>query len=160
MGDINARTAEEEGTLLEWIKEGKRRSKDKVMNTDGRKFIEWLRRVGMTIINGNMSGYEEGDMKYFGVGETVIDYAYANTEAQEEIAKLKVGERVESDHLSLILDWNEITQDNKEKRKKVIKTDWSGSGIQEYKDKLARSKNVRCDTWEALVNKVKTAEVK
>ena len=160
MGDVNARTAEEEGTPRDWSNEERRKSKDKTMNAEGREFLEWLRRVGMSIVNGSINGDEEGEITYYGVGNTVIDYVCANIEAWEEINNLKIGERMDSDHLPLILKWNETIIRSEKKRKKVIKTDWSETGIKKYKENLERSKNVKCDSWEELTIKVKKTENK
>jgi len=69
-GDFNARTGEESG----WVcgkeeEEGKKKSKDKRFNEEGRKLIGMLGKVGWTILNGNLRGDEEGEYTYTGGGE-------------------------------------------------------------------------------------------
>lgn len=64
-GDFNARTGEEEGGVS--IEEGwdygagRKRSKDKKVNKEGRMLIERLKELGWEIFNGSIKGDEEGD---------------------------------------------------------------------------------------------------
>lgn len=67
--DFNARTSEEGG----WEEEeegrkagGKRRSKGKKINRDGRKLLEYIEERGWMILNGGVKGDKEGEFTYTG----------------------------------------------------------------------------------------------
>jgi hypothetical protein len=75
--------------------DGKRKSKDKVENVEGKRLMEWIEENGWEVLNGNKQRDEEGEWTYIGSrGETVIDYAIVNEEAWERVEKLTIGERV------------------------------------------------------------------
>lgn len=84
-GNFNARTGEEGGWEVEDEKRmegGGRRSKDKKINRDGRKLLEFIEERGWMILNGGVKGDEEGEFTYTGGrGETVIDYVLEEEEA-------------------------------------------------------------------------------
>lgn len=105
-GDLNARTGDEGRG---WDEEGKkkvRKSRDKIMNQEGKEIIKWVEDNGMQIRNGNSEGNEEGDYTYIGArGQTVIDYVIRR--GKEEDDKLKINEIIGSDHLSLLYEWEE-----------------------------------------------------
>ena len=71
-------------------------------------------------------------------GASVVDLVIANTEAFEEIADVREGERTESDHfpLEVVVGEKSIEEEDKEGRKeksRVIRTtDWSKEGIESY----------------------------
>lgn len=102
-GDLNARIGEE-GSII-WEKSSRRdqrKSKDKTMNREGKKMMEFIEEEGWSILNGNYEGDETGEWTYIGPGgNSVIDYGIANVEAREEIENFVVEERTESDHLPL-----------------------------------------------------------
>jgi endonuclease/exonuclease/phosphatase family metal-dependent hydrolase len=101
-GDFNGRIGERGARNWEEEKgDGKIKTKDKVENTEGKR-LEWIEENGWEVLNGNKQGDEEGELTYVGSrGETVINYAIVNNAAWERVEKLKVGERVDSDHLPL-----------------------------------------------------------
>lgn len=77
VGDFNARTgelgvrAEEEG---QEEGEGRRKSRDKKVNREGKRLIGFLEGRGWMILNGCIKGDEEGEFTYTGGrGNTVID---------------------------------------------------------------------------------------
>lgn len=101
-GDYNARTGEEVGCDI--YKEKGRCSKDKVVNKEGEVLLEWLENKGLSIVNGRKEGDGEGGFTYIsGRGCTVIDYVIANEEGWDRIETCKIEERVESDHLPVII---------------------------------------------------------
>jgi hypothetical protein len=79
-GDFNGRIGEREARNWEEEKgDGKRKTKDKVENAEGKRLIEWIEENGWEVLNGNKRGDEEGEVTYVGSrGETVIDYAIVN----------------------------------------------------------------------------------
>jgi hypothetical protein len=85
-------------------RDGKRKSKNKVQNSEGERLMEWIEGNGWEVLNGNKQGDEEGEWTYIGSrGETVINYGVVNVEAWERVEKFRIGERAESDHLEIAL---------------------------------------------------------
>ncbi|KAH0813914.1 hypothetical protein GEV33_008877 [Tenebrio molitor] len=143
-GDFNGRIGERGARNWEEEKgDGKRKTKDKVENAEGKRLIEWIEENGWEVLNGNKRGDEEGEVTYVGSrGETVIDYAIVNEAAWERVKEFKVGERVDSDHLPLEITIEGTNQEEKEKggtreeEKKVIVKVWSEHGVKEYRRRL------------------------
>jgi hypothetical protein len=143
-GDFNGRIGERGARNWEEEKgDGRRKTKDKVENAEGKRLIEWIEENGWEVLNGNKRGDEEGEVTYVGSrGETVIDYAIVNEAAWERVKEFKVGERVDSDHLPLEITIEGSNQEEKEKgemreeEKKVIVKVWSEHGVKEYRRRL------------------------
>ncbi|KAH0821572.1 hypothetical protein GEV33_001219 [Tenebrio molitor] len=143
-GDFNGRIGERGARNWEEEKgDGRRKTKDKVENAEGKRLIEWIEENGWEVLNGNKRGDEEGEVTYVGSrGETVIDYAIVNEAAWERVKEFKVGERVDSDHLPLEITIEGTNQEEKEKgemreeEKKVIVKVWSEHGVREYRRRL------------------------
>jgi hypothetical protein len=142
-GDFNGRIGER--GVRNWEEEkgdGRRKTKDKVENAEGKRLIEWIEENGWEVLNGNKRGDEEGEVTYVGSrGETVIDYAIVNEAAWERVKEFKVGVRVDSDHLPLEITIEGTNQEEKEKgemkeEKKVIVKVWSEQGVREYRRRL------------------------
>lgn len=60
--DFNARTGRKEGSVAVWNgerEETRRESKNKKINREGRKLLEFIAERGWTIINGGMKGDEK-----------------------------------------------------------------------------------------------------
>jgi hypothetical protein len=56
-GDFNGRIGERRARNLEMEREdGKRKSKDKVENTEGKRLMEWIEENGWEVSNGNKQG--------------------------------------------------------------------------------------------------------
>jgi hypothetical protein len=98
-GDFNGRIGERGARNWEEEKgDGRRKTKDKVENAEGKRLIEWIEENGWEVLNGNKRGDEEGEVTYVGSrGETVIDYAIVNEAAWERVKEFKVGERVQEE---------------------------------------------------------------
>ncbi|XP_011859464.1 PREDICTED: uncharacterized protein LOC105556959 [Vollenhovia emeryi] len=100
-GDFNARTGEEGGKESiegadEW--EFKRCSKDKRINKEGRKLIQSIKERGWFILNGGERGDREGNWTYSGGrGESVIDYVIVEEEAEEEIERMEIVDKIDSE---------------------------------------------------------------
>ncbi|KAH0816889.1 hypothetical protein GEV33_005903 [Tenebrio molitor] len=143
-GDFNGRIGERGARNWEEEKgDGKRKTKDKVENAEGKRLIEWIEENGWEVLNGNKRGDKEGEVTYVGSRvETVIDYAIVNEAAWERVKEFKVGERVDSDHLPLEITIEGTNQEEKEKggmrekEKKVIVKVWSEHGVKEYRRRL------------------------
>lgn len=76
-----------------------RRSKDKKVNGEGRKLVEFIEEKGWEIFNGNIKGAEEGEYTFTGgKGNTVIDYVIGEGEVKGKIERMRIGNRIDSDH--------------------------------------------------------------
>ncbi|TGZ52029.1 hypothetical protein DBV15_12118 [Temnothorax longispinosus] len=142
-GDFNARTGKKGGweEEVEGIGEKRgRKSKDKKVNKDGRKLLEFIEERGWMILNGGMKGDEEGEFTYTGEkGETVIDYVIGNEKVRERVERLEVGERVDSAHHPLIL-WVRGSLKGKQRRKEAERIRrreiWSKEGRTQFRERL------------------------
>jgi len=68
-------------------------------------------------------------------GESIIDYVIANKEAVEEIESLKIGDRVESNHMPLEVKIYGMDEEEKEARgeeKGIEKREWNEVTKEEY----------------------------
>lgn len=66
--------------------------------------LKWLAERGWTVMNGEVTGDEEGECTYIGArGETVIDYVCGDKEVKEKVKWMKIGENIESDHQPIIV---------------------------------------------------------
>ncbi|XP_076656039.1 uncharacterized protein LOC143360794 [Halictus rubicundus] len=126
-GDFNARTGREGGEVRQEEDEGEgcRESKDKKVNGEGRKLIRTLGELGLEIMNGGIEGDERGEYTYIGQrGRTVIDYVIGDKRTREGIESMVIEERVESDHLSVVLT---MKKGQKEKEREIRKKDKKGA---------------------------------
>ncbi|XP_054015956.1 golgin subfamily A member 6-like protein 24 [Hylaeus anthracinus] len=104
-GDLNARTGTQGGWGSEegGEEEETRRSKDKKINSEGRRLCQFLGELGWGIMNGDVTGDEEGEFTYTGNGESVTDYVLGNEETRVRTVRLVVEEKVESDHQPVVV---------------------------------------------------------
>ncbi|XP_066582662.1 golgin subfamily A member 6-like protein 22 [Prorops nasuta] len=104
-GDWNARTGELGGGEGEHEgMEGERMSRDKVINTEGKRMMNVIGEMGLEIWNGRAKGDEEGEYTYVGhMGNSVIDYVVGGREVREELKEMEVEVRTESDHLPMVV---------------------------------------------------------
>lgn len=109
-GDFNAKTGKR-GSFCDEVAE--RESKDKVTNTEGVRLLEMVEKSGWEILNGNMEGDEEGEFTFIGAqGNSMIDYILIDTKIKEEIQNFRIEERVESDHLPMVVEiYGEVTHE-------------------------------------------------
>lgn len=105
-GDFNARIGTERGRWEGEEDENRlRKSKDKIINTEGRELLSLIEEREWEIGNGNAEKDEEEEWTYVGEREeSVVDYLLVNQEGQNKIKKFKIGERTESDHQLLELE--------------------------------------------------------
>jgi len=93
---------------------------------------------GWDIANGNMRGDENGELTYIGgKGESVVDYILVNQKTWNKIKKMKIGNRVESDHQPLEIEVRikkEIEIEScKVKRKEIV--EWGKENIELYRQR-------------------------
>ena len=73
------------------------------MNTEGKKLLKAI-EAGWFIVNGNIERDKGGECTYAGErGESVIDYVLTDKGEKKGIKRMKVEERVDSDHFPLIV---------------------------------------------------------
>ena len=124
-------------------------------NKDGEELLEKIRENGLHIINGNIKGDAQGDFTYIvGSGRSVIDYVITEKEGRSYIEDIKIGRRIESDHLPLE---TELRMQKEEERKTEQKwrTDWWKEGIKKFKEKIEEIGEVR--EWKELKEKIQKA---
>ncbi|XP_025271364.1 golgin subfamily A member 6-like protein 22 [Camponotus floridanus] len=165
-GDFNARIGEEEGWLeeeetfnlrSEMEKERNRKSRDEIVNKEGEKMLEEIRNNGLYIANGNMNGDEEGEFTYIGPrGMTTIDYLLTNISGKEIIQRMKIGEKIESDHMPIEVTWKKKTEERRMEIRKEI-TDWTQEGIRKYQENLKEEEIVRAKNWKELKEIIRKA---
>jgi len=121
---------------------------------------------GWDIANGNMTGDENGELTYIrGRGESVVEYVLVNQKAWNKIEKMKIENRVESDHQSLEIEIRikkerEI-ESCKVERKEIV--EWGEENIELYRQ---REEGVRVEgesveeIWESLKKGVKKCETR
>lgn len=108
-------------------KEGcrRRRSRDVKVNREDEKMIDCVEEIGWSILNGNIRGNEEGKFTFTGTrGNTVIDYIVGEKEAKEGIRRMKVGEKVDSDHhpVEAWIERKEVREVKRRRRRR-----WTGT---------------------------------
>lgn len=72
------------------------------------------------ILNGTIKGNEEEEYTFIGGrGDTVIDYVVENREVKERIIKIKIGDRVDSDHqpVEITMEKGEESRERKGREK-------------------------------------------
>lgn len=75
-------------------------SKDGKINGEGRQLINLMEENGCGILNGCIKGDEEGEYTFTGgKRNTVIDYAIGDLEVRKRIENIRIGDRVDSDHI-------------------------------------------------------------
>lgn len=142
-GDFNARIGRE-GTII-WGNDRDeilRRSKDMVINIEGKRLLEEVGERGWDILNGNIEGDEEEELTYIGArGSSIIDYAIGNTEARDKIGSLVIEERTESDHLPICvyiqaedsrLSFTDMLDEDKTFKQQI----WTEGGIKKFREIL------------------------
>ncbi|CAD6223128.1 GSCOCG00005406001-RA-CDS, partial [Cotesia congregata] len=105
-GDFNARTASEGGlrTVDDQLGRSVRRSKDNVYNKDGKELCSFLEEKGWAIVNGCVKGDEEGEWTFVGErGCSVIDLVLIDERSRDRIMELRIEERTDSDHLTIVV---------------------------------------------------------
>lgn len=93
-----------------------------------REIINWVQEKGWYILNDTSKGDWEREYTYVGArGSSVIDYALVNEKMYDRLREFRIGERIESDHMPLMV---EIGTD--------IETEGKGSSQEEEENKKKR----------------------
>ncbi|XP_039311970.1 uncharacterized protein LOC120359229 [Solenopsis invicta] len=139
-GDFNARTGEDGGGVDEqnWEEEGgRRRSKDKKMNKEGRVLVGRIEEVGWAIFNGNIEGDRQGEWTFTeGRGESVIDYVVGSVETKEMVNRMEIRDCVDSDPLVVWIGGNEGNQFERGGGSTRRRWVWLEKGIEDFREAL------------------------
>lgn len=93
-GDFNARMGMSGRLITEKGDEkgGRRCSKNKKENKEGRKLVKYVEERGWSMFNRDIKGDEEGEFTFTGgKGCTVIDYVIGDREVRNRVRELKWG---------------------------------------------------------------------
>lgn len=124
---------------MEREEEGKtRKSKNKKINREGRRLLDFVEEKGWSILNGGTKENEEGEYTYTrNIGNTVIDYVLKEEKAKEKI-RLEIGEEIDSDHHALeVYIRGEIKKGRREKgrKRREWREIWDEEGREEFRIK-------------------------
>jgi len=163
-GDFNARTGRKGGRWEEDENEDRdeerRKSRDGKINGEGRRLCGFLEELGWSILNGNVEGDEEGEWTYTGGnGGTVIDYVLADDKTREGVRKMRVEERVDSDHQPITV-W--VKGGKRRKRRGEVKKEkerrgvWTKEGKEKFEEYFGRMEEEKGKSVEERWRNLKT----
>lgn len=144
IGDHNARIGEEqqiwEESVEEFIACSKiRRSKDKTVNSCGRKYVEFCNNNGLIILNGRITGDAEGNFTFANQnGSSVIDLCAVSHDMVANVSNFNVENQVWSDHwpITLKLECNNDLKSDTEKLHQLPRLYWKNTNKATYQQKL------------------------
>lgn len=68
---------------------GRRQSKDRKMNREGRKLVDFVEKRGWSVFNGDIKGDESEEFTFtWGKRNTVIDHVMGSMEVRDRIIKM------------------------------------------------------------------------
>lgn len=110
IGDMNARIGDSQQIIEEVYRTSftagsdKRVSKDNIINTNGRKFLELCNENGLIILNGQTKGDEVGNLTFIGaMGCSVNDFCAIGKDILACVDSFLVDTQIWSDHMPLVL---------------------------------------------------------
>ncbi|XP_059226688.1 uncharacterized protein LOC131998414 [Stomoxys calcitrans] len=112
-GDTNARIGMQQQQLQDALATEfsagleTRRSKDPILNSKGKRFLEFCDDNGLIVLNGRTLGDEDGNCTYIStIGSSVNDIASVSLDILKNIHKFGIEEKIWSDHLPLYIEMN------------------------------------------------------
>lgn len=142
-----------------------RNSKDSVVNSRGKKLVDWFDNRGMLILNGRTLGDEEGEMTFVSKqGEAVNDVCAISYELLDSVSKFSVGSQTLSDHLpielKLNLRYNTVNKDMKLLPKLVWRNESKNIYLRRLEENLKKvEQSNRPLTSELLVSVVQNSAI-
>ncbi|XP_059225687.1 uncharacterized protein LOC131997861 [Stomoxys calcitrans] len=109
MGDLNARIGEQQVLDENIIRDQPhinviRCSKDKNINTQGRRLLNMIEDIGGIVVNGRTLGDLDGKLSFFGVmGSSLIDYCICSSDLLQYIENFAILAKPFSDHMPICL---------------------------------------------------------
>ncbi|XP_074104902.1 uncharacterized protein LOC141531199 [Cotesia typhae] len=184
IGDLNARIGECDVNKIDAVNEKQRSSKDKKINGEGKKLLKLSEELGLKILNGVKSGDEEGEITFVGGKSenccSVLDLVLMLDRGENDgVKSLMVIERIESDHLPVIVELerknisNEMIIENREECKGLKKideerliwkkdnvVDYTNAAYDEWQEKKENSEEMQWnDIKEIVYNAARTARM-
>lgn len=112
IGDFNGRISNEQNNsdMYNYINvtstiRGVRKSKDRILNTRGRKLLELFLNFGLVVLNGRTQSDAEGEFTFIGkMGNSVIDLAVVSVSCLEIVNDFEVISHAGSDHLPICVN--------------------------------------------------------
>lgn len=140
-----------------------RKSKDKVVNKKGRRFLESCNEAGLVILNGRAQGDYEGNFTYVdNTGSSVNDLCGVSYGMLGQVGELVVEKQIYSDHMPLKLIVNVNGYQSNEEMKLLPKLIWMKQNKETYKKKLEQNIQTRMEkdsnqnwTAENITNMIK-----
>lgn len=106
LGDWNAKIGRmgKRKEAFEWKEAMERNTMDDTVNEEGRRMMELLNELGLSVLNGNKEGDWSGAITHIGYrSQAVLDYGCVNEQAWEDVEEFHVGNCSLSDHFPLEL---------------------------------------------------------
>ena len=159
-GDFNARTATGGGLWDIDREKEDRKSKDLILNEEGKELVTWLEEHGMGIGNGSTEEDAKGEWTQVGQrGCLTIDYVIRNDEGRRKIERMWIGDRITSDHLPIEqrIKWTGECGTRMKQRnesgtvKRVVR--WNEESVQDFKKKLIGHST----SWTEMKEKIQRA---
>lgn len=142
IGDFNCRIGEGNKIpsifLQNIIKNKDRKSADKVVNSQGTKFLEFLSEFNVIVLNGRAGGDSEGSLTFIGGnGESVIDYCCITPTLIPCLQDFRVLDQISSDHMPLLVSFFlSSSQENTSTVALQTKFQWKSKETKKYQDYL------------------------
>lgn len=151
IGDFNCRTSNGNEIptfcLSNIIVNRTRKSKDKIINCNGKAFLNFLCEKNLIILNGRAGEDDEGEFTFVGGnGVSVIDYCCVSTSLIRSLRDFKVLEATFSDHMPLFVSVSlqDIGSDLDKGVKPILpKLIWKPNLTEKYQETLT---NLVCST--------------
>lgn len=104
MGDLNARIGERKVVMVDnlFMEESVRRSKDRILNREGGKLLEFCESLGLEPLNGRSDLDPEGQFTFINQnGGSVIDYVIVSYNLAGRVEKFEIEDKSTSHHMML-----------------------------------------------------------
>ena len=137
IGDLNARVGEsqciDEELLINTQFTSTRLSKDKTIDSKGKKLLELCENIGGIILNGSSNDDKMGNYTFCGVmGNSMIDYCICSSDLLDSINEFSIACKPYSDHMPLMLNLSSNIKSNVKCCTLPPKLKWVGSKKQKY----------------------------
>ena len=164
MGDFNARIGdrierkriEGDETVFDEIIEDarwgmileKRKSRDSVVNRLGKELLEFCKEKDLVVLNGRSLGDQAGEFTCIEtVGASVVDYFIVSLTVVGNLKEMRVENRVESDHMPIVLVlntdvMNEVEVDKKPENKEFRKKVWDKNGLEHWRGNIEEIRKI------------------
>lgn len=155
IGDMNVRIGENQQDITAINRSNfisgliRRKSRDKEVNSKGRKLLEFCDDYNLILLNGQTLGDEEGEFTYISnLGQSVNDICAVSANLLWYVNKFSIEEKIWSDHLPIVLEMGFNTEAMSTKKLALLpKLKWKDSQKQQYQRSLntnlqANSENV------------------